>query len=63
MYAGDHLPPHFHVRMNDGREALVVIETLTVLAGTIKPRELAEAVAWAHGNRPALIQKWQELNP
>lgn len=49
--------------MNDGREALVVIETLTVLAGAIKPRELAEAVAWAHGNRPALIQKWQELNP
>ncbi len=28
MYAGDHLPPHFHVRMNDGREALVELATL-----------------------------------
>ena len=31
MYAADHLPPHFHVRVNDGREALVEIATLTVL--------------------------------
>jgi hypothetical protein len=63
MYAGDHLPPHFHVRMNDGREALVVIETLAVLSGSIRPRELAEAVAWSQANHAALMQKWQELNP
>jgi hypothetical protein len=63
MYAGDHLPPHFHVRMNDNREALIVIESLAVLSGAIKPRELVEAIAWAQSNRPALMQKWQELNP
>jgi len=22
LYAGDHLPPHFHIRANDAREAL-----------------------------------------
>lgn len=33
LYPGDHLPPHFHVRFNDGREALVAIETLEVLGG------------------------------
>lgn len=63
MYAADHQPPHFHVRMRDGREALIVIDTLSVLSGSIKPRELAEALAWAGANIPTLIAKWQELNP
>lgn len=63
LYAGDHLPPHFHVRMNDGREALIVIDNLTVLSGSIKPYELAEVLTWAQSNRTALRQKWQELNP
>jgi len=63
MYAGDHLPPHFHVRMRDGREALVVIETFAILTSSLKPRELAPALAWATVNKQALIAKWQELNP
>ena len=63
MYAADHLPPHFHVRMRDGREALVVIETLATLAGDIKPRELAPVLAWASAHQSDLTAKWQELNP
>lgn len=63
MYAGDHLPPHFHVRMNDGREALVSIEPLEVLRGSIPKRELAAAVTWAAANKPTLLAKWKELNP
>ncbi|ADU99015.1 DUF4160 domain-containing protein [Alicycliphilus denitrificans] len=63
MYAGDHLPPHFHVRMNDGREVLIEIATLEVLRGSVSKRELAEAVAWADANRAALAAKWKELNP
>lgn len=63
MYAGDHLPPHFHVRMGDGREALVEIESLGVLRGSIPKRELAEALAWAAANRSALVAKWKALNP
>lgn len=57
------LPPHFHVRVNDGREALVEIATLTVLQGRLRPRELAEALAWARDNQPLLHAKWKELNP
>jgi len=45
MYAGDHLPPHFHVRMNDGREALVELATLQVLRGSLPARDLADALA------------------
>lgn len=63
MYAADHLPPHFHVRMNDGREALVELATLTVLAGSIPKRELATALAWAAANQALLHAKWKELNP
>ena len=63
MYAGDHLPPHFHVRMRDGREALIVIETLRIFSGSIKPRELEEALAWAHVSKKLLTEKWEELNP
>ena len=63
MYAGDHLPPHFHVRMNDGREALVVIATLEVLRGAIPARAVAEPLVWARANVDLLNRTWKELNP
>jgi hypothetical protein len=63
LYAGDHLPPHFHVRLQDGREALVEIANLSVLSGRIARRELATALAWAAENQTQLIAKWEELNP
>ena len=63
MYAADHLPPHFHVRWNDGREALVEIETLAVLSGKISRRELGPALQWAAENQSVLAAKWKELNP
>ena len=55
--------PHFHVRMSDGREALVEIATLAIISSTIKARELAPALAWAAANTAALSAKWKELNP
>ena len=63
MYAADHLPPHFHVRLHDGREALVEIATLAPLTTRISKRELAEALAWAAANQGLLAAKWKELNP
>lgn len=63
MYAADHQPPHFHVRMRNGREALVEIRSLRVLSGSVRPRELDEAIEWAAVNTRVLIARWQELNP
>lgn len=63
LYARDHLPPHFHVRLQDGREALVEIANLSVLSGRISRRELAAALAWAAENQTQLNAKWEELNP
>lgn len=63
MYAHDHLPPHFHIGMNDGRECLIEIDTMQFLAGRINRRELVEALVWAQENRAVLRKKWKELNP
>lgn len=63
MYAADHLPPHFHVRLNDGREALVEIATLQPLTNRIAQRELADALAWAAANQGLLMTQWKVLNP
>jgi len=63
LYAKDHQPPHFHVRLNDGREALVEIASLAVVRGNIPRRELAEAQDWAASNQALLEKKWKELNP
>ena len=63
MYAADHPPPHFHVRANDGREALVEIDSLAVLAGGVSKREMVAALVWARANHEFLRAKWKELNP
>ncbi|MCH8544925.1 MAG: DUF4160 domain-containing protein [Alcanivorax sp.] len=63
LYAADHLPPHFHVVLRDGREALVEISTLAAIRGGISRRLLSDALAWAAENRSELERKWQELNP
>ena len=44
MYAADHLPPHFHVRAKDGREALVAIGTLAMLSNKLAAKEISEAL-------------------
>lgn len=63
MYAADHLPPHFHVRFSDGREALIEVASMAVLSGRVTKRELAAALAWAASNQALLHAKWKELNP
>lgn len=64
MYAGDHLPPHFHIIGSDGREALVEIASLTVLRGSVGKAAMAQAKAWlATVDAGLLNAKWSELNP
>jgi hypothetical protein len=61
MYFDDHAPRHFHVIMNDRREALVDLDG-KILAGSVLAREIAEALDWATDNREALAAKWKEFN-
>ena len=59
--AQDHPPPHFHVLMNDGREAWVTIADLEIVHGKVAAREIADVLAWAKSNRATLAAKFEEL--
>lgn len=58
----DHNPPHFHVRMMDGREAWVDIMTLEFLTHGVARREIKDALDWARNNRALLLAKFKEYN-
>ena len=59
--ARDHPPPHFHVLLNDEREAWVRIDTVEIIHGKVAPREITEALNWAKENRETLAAKFEEL--
>ncbi|MDX2180712.1 MAG: DUF4160 domain-containing protein [Bryobacteraceae bacterium] len=58
MYYDDHDPPHFHVRYGDQR-AIVAIESLGIIRGTLSPRTLGLVVEWAAQHREDLIADWE----
>ena len=57
----DHAPPHFHVLMRDGKEALIEIASLEILQGNVPRRELSEVLQWAASKRSMLLNKFKEL--
>lgn len=59
--AKDHSPPHFHVLLNDGREAWVTIAELKIVYGKVATREIADVLAWALTHQAMLANKFEEL--
>lgn len=57
----DHAPPHFHVVMNDGREAWVRIDSMNIIYGAVAAREITAVLDWAKSNRKILAAKFEEL--
>ena len=58
MYYADHDPAHFHVRYS-GQRALVAIETLEVLRGSLSPRALGLVREWAALHLAELMEDWR----
>jgi hypothetical protein len=58
MYFGDHVPPHFHALYAEF-EALIDIQTLEVIRGSLPNRAMALVLEWAQQNREALRQNWE----
>jgi hypothetical protein len=58
MYFNDHPPPHFHALYAE-HEAVIAIETLAVLEGTLPRRALAMVVEWAEFHRAELLADWE----
>lgn len=59
LYYQDHSPPHFHA-LYAGHEALLRIDTLEVLAGSLPRRALALVLEWAALHRAALAEDWEQ---
>ena len=60
MHYNDHEPPHFHVRYGE-QKALIAIETLTVLAGSLSPRALGLVMEWAARYQRELLENWERV--
>jgi hypothetical protein len=58
LYYNDHPPPHFHVRYSEQR-AIVAIDSLMILEGSLSPRVLGLVVEWASLHRQELFDDWQ----
>ena len=61
VYANDHLPPHFHAIAPDF-EALIEIETLTILRGSLSRQATKSVMAWASANRRTIAAEWNRIN-
>lgn len=62
VFGREHGVPHFHVWTPDSA-AVLAIETLAVLSGSVNAMALEEARSWAAGHRAELLAEWRRLNP
>ena len=62
VFGREHGIPHFHVWTPDAA-AVVAIETLAVLSGSVDAKVLEEATSWAAEHRVELTAEWCRLNP
>ena len=58
MYFDDHNPPHFHAYYGE-HEALIEVNTLYVLEGSLPRRAKALVLEWAAEHREELLEDWQ----
>lgn len=59
IYYREHMPPHFHAIYGD-EEALIGIDTLSVLSGRLAPRALGMVMEWALLHQEELRRVWAQ---
>jgi len=57
MYFGDHAPPHFHAEYS-GHSAVIEIETLALISGSLPPRAMGLVAEWAQAHKEDLRATW-----
>jgi hypothetical protein len=62
IVADNHLLPHVHVKLNDGRECTVDIDTREI-KGRIAAREIRDELIRIAANRALLHGEWRRYNP
>ena len=58
MYYNDHMPPHFHAEYN-GHKALVDINNIQVIRGSLPNKQLRLILAWCTIHQDELMQNWE----
>ena len=58
MYYREHKPPHFHAIYGD-EEVLVAIESLSVIAGKLRPRAIGLVMEWTSVHKDELLEDWR----
>jgi len=61
IYIDDHPPPHVHVKLRDGRDCTVDIDSFEI-KGRIAEREIREALEWIRSNQSFLFNEWRRNN-
>jgi hypothetical protein len=59
MYFDDHNPPHFHAIYGE-MEAIINIQTLGVISGSLTPRALGLVMEWASLHQTELLNDWEQ---
>ena len=62
VFGRDRRPAHSHLVTPDG-DAMISLETLTLLREKISARTLDTALEWAKDNRALIVTEWNRLNP
>ena len=62
IYSIDHVPPHVHALYGE-HEALLVIKTRKIYAGSLPPAKLKKAIAWVKENEVEALDIFYTLNP
>ena len=57
MYINDHYPMHFHATYAE-HEALIRIDTLEIIAGSLPRRARVLVLEWASQHREELTENW-----
>jgi hypothetical protein len=57
MFWTDHAPPHFHALYAE-HEALIHIQTLEIIHGSLPHRAMALVLEWANEHRAELMEDW-----
>ena len=60
FYFREHNPPHFHAVYGE-YEALIAIETLGIISGSLPPRALGLVMEWAALHQQELMHAWDQV--
>jgi len=58
MFWNDHAPPHFHAEYS-GDLAVIDIQTLAIIQGSLPPKATALVLEWASLHKADLMSDWE----